>query len=180
MAVPTSWFVCMNRKSRKKNGKQSTQFAKRRIIHAIEKYGVNTLSVHGYSIFRSFGDMTDKQIDIVMGYKPNLIGADGNLYWPGHNFEGDVNALKKILEYDTEYVYNTHPYRFGNVVYKNLLEFSKGFDEDDGWYYRYGQGFNGIKVERMLLSNHMNKWISLFNLMLDYVDLNDSKRRRFQ
>lgn len=179
MVIPTSWYFSMSRISLRKNGQLAKhQFSKERMKQAIETFGINTLDEHGCGVIHHLQHMTDNQIDLVMQYKPSFLDRGICPYWPGHSNKRRVELLKKILEHDTEHVYNTHWFRFGDCVYKNLFTFINSFFNEQYVREYYDRNTLNVRfVEYTLLSNHMNKWVSLFDLMLDHVDLSDKKRR---
>jgi len=137
-----------------------------KLRHVIDKYGVDTVSLRGGYLVDYLNSMTPEQIDVVLEFKPNFF-LSGYAYCPPLYLESSVYLMQKILEHDVDYKYNTHCYERNFEIYKNLYECLK--ERDDKLY-----------PERQimtLVSNHMNKWISLFDMMKPHLEESNKKRR---
>lgn len=121
----------------------------------IDKYGVDTIATDGDRIIDHLWMMNNHQIDIVMSYKPNFIFRDVFIIDRYNTFTKRFNyILQKILENDDDFKYAKCMIWCGQSQYANLECFVR-------IYYRY-MAHDGKYV---LLSNHVKKWISLFDMM---------------
>ena len=153
-----------------------------RLIRMIEKYGINAESpqtqlIHCTRIIHFLDMMTHEQINIVMSYKPDFV-IRGYVYWIGPRDDKCIYILKKVLENDTDYKYITAPFKFGQFMYKNIYTFLKEsnslidhFSKDPKWKE------NPKIQEYILISNHMKKAMSLFDLMMPHLEESNKKRR---
>jgi len=99
------------------------------------------------------------------------------LYFDGEGGDLSMHILENILENDDNYEYNTMP----------VYWYSQRLEENDTLYNLFivkdvKPSLIGYAIHPkayMLISNHMNKGITLFDLMLKNIDL-DGKKRRFQ
>jgi len=140
--------------------------------NAIEETGINTISMLNGIVLEYMTDMTMDQVDIVLSFKPDLT-VKGYIYCPVLCNEHNINILEKLLEYDVEGLYNTYQRVTGyaNAIHGTLYD-NFVLEEEH-------QTFKRSRRAKMLISNHRNKWISLFDLMLPCLE-ESNKKRRFQ
>lgn len=148
-------------------------------IDIIERCGIDAVSIRGSTIMDYIYWMTFDQISIVTRYKPNLYRGE-YLFCPtifdGERGDISMHILENILENDDNYEYNTVP----------IYWYSQRLEENDTLYNLFIvkdvktslKGYTIHPKAYMLISNHMNKGITLFDLMLKNIDL-DGKKRRF-
>jgi len=153
-----------------------------KLIRTIEKYGVDTIDKHRQRlIVDHVKKLTDDQLDILLGYKPKLTFVvffnEERVFWFGDFIHKETYILKKVLESDTEYAYNTHPFYFMYQRYKNLLEYITFILDDEKNQISSPDHKLIICEQHLLLKNHMNKWISLFDMMKPHLEKSDKKRR---
>lgn len=147
-----------------------------KLKQAIEKYGVDAVSSTGGMIIDYLYRMNKKQIDLVMSYKPNFIFRDlfnFDHFNNGHNY--NVYILQKILEDDNDFKYAKCMIWCGQTQYANLECFVKIYYHSMTSVFRDpgilltmcdAPHVNKHDVQKyILLSNHVKKWISLFDMM---------------
>jgi len=155
----------------------------RKLKQAIEKYGVDSRDYTGSRLLiNAINHMTPKQIDVLLSYKPSftfqIYHPEPRVFWHGYYDSRTVMILDKFLTHDVDYIYNTCPIYYDMKRYHNLLELVNWLLDDDKLLITdYHQRI--LHEQRYLLENHMRKGISLFELMLPWLEKNN-KKRRFQ
>jgi len=145
------------------------------LIEYIEKHGVNTKDSYNISIYVIFNKMTNDQIDIVFDvYHFNPLFEDKCLYLYKYITEKGAYVFKKLLQHDHDFKYLKYPVGAGEFGVISLREWFNIQSKRRMSYDKYV----GKQMFR-LYYDHYNKGISLFNLMLDNVDLNIDKKQRF-
>lgn len=150
-----------------------------KLIKAIDKYGVDTIDRNkNRLIIDHIERLTIDQIDILLAYKPKLSFVnyfnEERVYWYGDYNHQKSYILKKVLESDTEYIYNTHPFYFIDHRYNNLLEYITSILDNE---MLNPDNKSIIHEQHLLLSNHMNKGRTLFDLMKPLLEKTNKKRR---
>lgn len=148
----------------------------------IDDCGVDTVSPDGDRITDHLGRMNNHQIDIVMSYKPNFIFRNAfnfDRFGSGFNCYCYVYILQKIIENDDDFRYTKCIILCGGFQYDNLECFVR-------IYYRSIVSifkdpsitlamYDVPHVDKhdvqkyILLSNHVKKWFSLFDMMKRYL-----------
>lgn len=145
-----------------------------KMIEYIDRYGINAKDIHGRGIYITFYVMTNVQIDIVFDqyqFDPFIHGR--YLFFYEYRTERGLHIFEKLIENDHDYKYLKCPINssyFGLISLEEWFEF-KGvspFSSDDGI---------GKKMYK-LYENHVKKGTSLFDLMLENIDLNIDKKQR--
>lgn len=132
----------------------------KRLIAAIEKYGVNKTGKFGERLIHYLSEMEEEHIDIVLSYKPDFI-YDGVLHVTGFYTNNHCYILQKILENDVEYRFISYSFQWwSGDIYKNI------------YAYACDPNRSAFIKERacVLVSNHRNKGITLFELMLEQLN----------
>jgi len=146
---------------------------------AINKYGIDIKDQRHDTliqiIFRCRLSFSYKQVCIVLSFKPNLLYEWGpNEYFIRYNglwmySDIETQILQVLLHNDVNFDYNKYPVSYQFKKYDNLLNLVCFFIKRDGF---------SIHEKRYdLLKNHMNKGISLFELMKDELEENNKKQR---
>lgn len=134
--------------------------------NAIKENGIDTISILNGTVIEYTCDMTMDQVDIVLSFKPNLI-AKKTIYCPLLCNDHNIDTLQKLLEYDVEGLYNTHQYVYACREVGTLYDL----------FVLEKETFKTPERAKTLISNHRNKWISLFDLMKPCLEESDKKRR---
>jgi len=140
----------------------------------IDKHGVDTQDSAKGRVINLLDRMTYQQIDLVMSYRPNFIFRD---YFWIERFDSihGIRILQKILENDNNFRYAKCMIWCGQSQYANLECFVRIYYHSMTSVFR-DPGMiltmcDAPRVDKhdvqkyILLSNHVKKWISLFDMM---------------
>lgn len=148
-----------------------------KMIEYINRYGVAAKDTNNFLILDFFGEMSYDQIDWFFDhYKIDDVWKRNYMFWPGcYNHQKTNYILQKILDADETSKYMKLKFTIFGVEYDNLYHFlTSGFFEKSGHYIK-----EIIESQVLILDNQVKKRTFLFNLMLENVDLNIDKKRRF-
>lgn len=150
---------------------------KDKLTSAIEKYGIDTEDKYGITLFQIIVGrvyFSFDEIDIILSFKPCLIyqypstGETVVRYGEWICSRSGTRLLSKLLDCDVNFFYNQYPLYHDDKRYSNLLEYASCLT----WNVSNRQSWKCFD----LLKNHMNKWISLFDLMKDELEENNKKQ----
>jgi len=149
-----------------------------KLKHAVETYGIHKASKAGDVVTDYLCLMSFSQIEFVMSYKPRFF-VNGMFHKVFASTGKDIYILQKILENDVEFKCVTSKVFFGHSISDNLMCFV------DTYYSHMPNLMMDVRLqsdpavrEYILLTNHIKKWISLFDMMKPILEESD-KRRRF-
>jgi len=156
-----------------------------RLVDYINQYGVNTSDYAGYRLCNYLHHMTKEQIKIVFSHNPDFTTKQGDVYYPGIGGKRCTRIFKILLKHDHHGIYLSkgcynNRRSWGLWTYLNDL---KRFYID--LYHKTNNTNGNINAFYKttckhidLLSNHKNKKLTLFEMMLPWLDKSD-KRARF-
>lgn len=176
---PRSWYCSITKVVDGGQLSARTIISDEKLKQAIDNYGVNTQSLLDRRLIDYLCEMSFSQIDLVMSYKPDFMVLQRSYWYFDINTEKDVYVLQKMLENDIEFKYVTTEVWYGQTLYANMICFVKGVFSYMPLYMINDGVYSNISVKAyILLTNHVKKWISLFDVMKDELDL-DNKKQRF-
>jgi len=175
---PRSWYYSITEIVDMGDLTERTIVSDEKLKQSIEKYGVDAVSSTDDRLIHYIGPMMSfSQIDLVMSYKPNFI-INGVFYNVFNNTGKHIYILQKTLENDIDFKICTAKVYHGHTMFCNIMVFIERF------YSHIPDLMMDVRLksdhavrEYMLLTNHVKKWISLFDVMKDELDLDNKKRR---
>lgn len=154
-----------------------------KMIKYINKYGVNTKDMDGYKIFNYFYRMSNQQIKIVIRDFDCDFRRVYGVYYPGHGLDVETYIFKTILKHDRHLTYLTHGFNFGDVQYCSLIDYLVAIRRNYNTYHSDHLGYRRmcarLDIQIVLFANYRNKNMTLFMLMLSWLEESD-KIARFQ
>lgn len=142
----------------------------------IDEYGVDTVSFDGDRIIDHLYIMNNHQIDLVMSYKPNFIFNNTFIFdYYNTGLNRDIYVLQKIIKDDNDFKYASCMVWCGQTLYANLECFVRIYYHSMTFVFKDPSilltmcdapyvGKHDVQ-KYILLSNHVKKWISLFDMM---------------
>lgn len=141
----------------------------------IETYGVNFRDAHGVDLLLLFNNMREEQIDIVFEY--DII--------PTHLFRFDYKRLIRL-----DHRYYASPYilkkflesKYATLFLKEKVTYNEGvMGWQDMYYIDYLKAHQGRKMKHidellLLMENFEKKYYTLFDLLLQKINLDKNKK----
>lgn len=157
-----------------------------RLIDYINRYGVNTRDRVGFKVCNYLHRMSKDQIKIVFSHNPDFRTRSGDVYYPGITNKKCTRTFKVLLKHDhdgrylSEGCYNSRQ-SLSLWTYLNDLKqfYIDRYYKTNNTHGNVNRYYKIICKHIDLLSNHKNKKMTLFNMMLPWLDKSD-KRARFQ
>lgn len=155
-----------------------------KMIKYINKYGVNAVDRYGNRIFGYFSWMSNQQIKIVIrDYDCDFKRVYG-VYYPGHGSDVETYIFKTILKHDRHLTYLTSGcFNYAYEEYASLMDYlvmtRRNYSVFESNYLNYRRMCVRLDTQITLFVNYRNKKMTLFNMMLSWLDKSD-KRARFQ
>lgn len=155
-----------------------------RLVHYVNTYGVNTRDHLGFGLHIHLQNMTKEQLKFVFSHDWDFRTKQGDVYYAGIFIKHPVYLFKMLLKHDhhgrylTEGCYDhrknmslwTHLNNYKQYCLRMYMD-RKRYKED------YKKWYDIISQQVDLLSNHKNKKMALFDMMLPWLDKSDKKRR---
>jgi len=150
-----------------------------RLIAFIQRYGVNFIDDHYTLLLDHCLTMSYKQIDIVLSYKPNILYKNSlneeRIVMTGYNMnEKLVYVIKKMIEYDHDFLFVTFKMRFISDKDDSKYEFFTFLEFYKDEFIRKRHKWNNLEsyLNQLidLLENHLKHYQSLFMIMLPEIE----------
>lgn len=148
------------------------------LVKYMNKYGIHTYLFH-QNIIHFLYDMTDEQADIVFSYVYFEYVEKGHIFDVKES-NLDHRLIAFLLKNDDEGKYVRYKKTYWISSYQcyekcTLLEYLLSQNEK---HYNNHAKMN-LKLSIHMLENHKRRHLTLFEIMIDELDLNIDKRRRF-